>query len=169
MPYDAIIQQINNKNENNMGHNNPYLYVKNNDDFDKLVSYGVKALPFLERKLDEVYQDGLYAYIIAITIEEIVDFDFKRNSFKWTKGSEFINEFDTHIEYIKNYQSNKKEITLTSFNEDHKSILALPYVSDKEKENIYNIYKGHKTRKSHNCKSKENLEKEILDYINSKE
>jgi hypothetical protein len=71
---------------------NPYDYIADNEDYDKMVSLGVEALPELERLLAESENNGLNEFIIAIAIEDITNADVKEildDEFAWENAKEF--------------------------------------------------------------------------------
>ncbi|MDR1042470.1 MAG: hypothetical protein LBL54_01030, partial [Clostridiales Family XIII bacterium] len=76
---------------------NPYDYIADNEDFQRIIELGDSALPELERTLSDSPDNGLNEYIIAIAIQEIsgtdVDSFNNRTDIKWENAKQFLEEW----------------------------------------------------------------------------
>ncbi|MDO3410384.1 hypothetical protein QWJ34_11480 [Saccharibacillus sp. CPCC 101409] len=80
---------------------NPYDYIKDNEDFENIVSLGNDALPVLQSKIQQSPNDGLQEYILAIAIEEISKTDLKKNpSTEWISAKDFEGEWKNFLKEI---------------------------------------------------------------------
>lgn len=70
---------------------NPYDYIKDNEEFDKIIALGMDALPELVQiQKDTNKYDNFERYLIAIAIEEISKTDLKAyDEFAWDQANVF--------------------------------------------------------------------------------
>lgn len=116
---------------------NPYDYVKDNPDFEKIVALGHEALPGLYKRLIDSDKNGLEAYMLAIAIETIAKVDLKQNeSTAWATAHMFKAKWP---EYVKSIPALVETITadptLSMEEKVNRLIalgtLALPFLLDK--------------------------------------
>lgn len=71
---------------------NPYDFISNNPEYDKLVAMGLDAIEALEScLLDTERYNGFERYIIAIAIEEINKVNLKNfDEYHWESGDTFV-------------------------------------------------------------------------------
>lgn len=71
---------------------NPYDYVVNNSEYDKLVAKGPDAIDAIEECLSSQDQySGLERYILAIALEDIAKVDLKNyETYNWEDGDSFL-------------------------------------------------------------------------------
>lgn len=65
---------------------NPYAYTEN-EQFDKIVDYGDKALDYLIDELENSPNNGLREYIIAIACNDILGWEMQEKN--WSTGKEW--------------------------------------------------------------------------------
>jgi hypothetical protein len=78
---------------------NPYDYIANNAAYDRLVSLGAQALPWLEKALESSKSNGLIEYIIAIAIEDVAKTNIREQSeAQWATPKEFLDQWRPFVE-----------------------------------------------------------------------
>ncbi|MCM3268774.1 hypothetical protein [Paenibacillus elgii] len=116
---------------------NPYDYIKDNTDFEKIITLGNDALPVLHNKLAKSTNNGLQEYIPAIAIERIAKVDMKKKeSTQWETAKDFEKVWKNHLKAIpatvEAIVSNK---ILTSEEKVKQLVelgtLAIPFIMDK--------------------------------------
>ncbi|WP_127490460.1 hypothetical protein [Paenibacillus ehimensis] len=116
---------------------NPYDYIKDNADFEKIVSLGNDALPVLHNKLAKSANNGLQEYIAAIAIERIAKVDMKKKeSTQWETAKDFEKVWKNHLKAVpatveaivsnKNLTSEEKVKQLVELGTP-----AIPFIMDK--------------------------------------
>jgi len=119
------------------GSSNPYDYIRDNQDFNEIVSLGNDALPYLHAKLMDSPNDGLHAYITAIAIESIAKVDLKQEeSTKWETAKGFIKNWGKYLSSIPANVDRITADTSISLEEKTKRLTtlgtpALPFILDK--------------------------------------
>jgi hypothetical protein len=125
---------------------NPYDYIADNEDYDKMVSLGVEALPELERLLAESENNGLNEFIIAIAIEDITNADVKEildDEFAWENAKEFYENWsDIKLSADDNIEQIVASNDLTKAQKSQKisayGVLAIPKLNEIIVENSIN-------------------------------
>lgn len=80
---------------------NPYDYIKENKDFDSIISLGNDAIPALHKRLSKSPNDGLQEYILAIAIEQISKTDLKKKqSSQWETPKGFSKQWNKHLKEL---------------------------------------------------------------------
>lgn len=77
---------------------NPYDYIKNNDNYNKIVSLGTDALDIIKKKIDESNENGLKEYILAAAANDIAKVDLKKDTYNWSNG--FFNRHYYKLELV---------------------------------------------------------------------
>lgn len=78
---------------------NPYEYIKDNDQYDVLVSRGTGVLDDLYEYIEDSETDGLKEYIAAAAIEDILGTELKETEmYGWDTGKTFIESIDAVID-----------------------------------------------------------------------
>lgn len=75
---------------------NPYDYIKDNDEYDKLIALGTESIDELYKlQQDTEKYDSFQRYIIAIAIEDITKTDLKQSSdYFWEDADSFSENWD---------------------------------------------------------------------------
>ena len=75
---------------------NPYDYIQNNDEYDKLIALGEESLDDLyELQQDNDKYNSFQRYIIAIAIEDITKTDLKQSEeYFWMDADSFSEKWD---------------------------------------------------------------------------
>ena len=115
---------------------NPYDYIKNNDYYNKIVSLGTDALDLIKQKIDESNENGLKEYILAAAANDIAKVDLKKDTFNWSNGKEWVNEWDKHLRNIPDEVDKISSSKEKSADEKNKAltqlgVAAIPYILDK--------------------------------------
>lgn len=112
---------------------NPYDYIKDNENYEKIVDLKIEALPLLMAKLEESDEAGLKEYIISIAIQEISGVEIAEG--RWSNGREFLEEYKAFLRNVKDGVN----VILTSENTTEQEklsalskygIYAVPYIPD---------------------------------------
>lgn len=111
---------------------NPYNYTKNNQVFQKIVSYGYEALPMIEETIKSDQKYGLNKYILAIAAEEIAKVDLKKGEYPWLNAEEFTRSWTLHLQDVPNkvQEIQKSELSVNEKNEKliQLGIAVIPFI-----------------------------------------
>ena len=81
---------------------NPYDYIKNNENYDKLVALGKDAIPELGKRIVNG-SNGLYEYMLAAAIEDISDRNvYNETGIDWATANEFVTAWNKMIQHPRN-------------------------------------------------------------------
>jgi len=114
---------------------NPYSYIKNNKEYERIVKLGIPALPVIEQRISEGEKYGLDKYILAIAAEEIAKVNLKNGEYRWSDAEEFIRAWKLHLKSVP-----KKVDEIVSANETFEwknnklaelGVPAIPYIKGK--------------------------------------
>lgn len=129
------VAEMSAKQSPEMMSSNPYDYIKDNSNYEKIVALGLDALPIIKDKLDKTNENGLREYILAIAAEEIAKVDLKNNTYNWINGKEWLNEWNKLLRFI---PENVDIITSGTLDNNAKNaalsklgVAAVPYIMDK--------------------------------------
>ncbi|QSF44092.1 hypothetical protein [Paenibacillus tianjinensis] len=99
-----LAQQIQNEGSNKTKlslSGNPYDYIKDSEEYENIVKLGYKAIPVLEKKIDESEGSGLIDYIYAAAIEEIAKVDLKEDDpAPWDTGDTLSEKWKVKLKSI---------------------------------------------------------------------
>jgi hypothetical protein len=114
---------------------NPYDYIKDNDNYKKIVGLGPDALTIIRAKIVHSNSNGLSEYILAIAAEEIANVDLKETGYHWSNGKEWVTEWNR---LLRNIPDDVERITSSNFDDNTKNlalsklgVAAAPYILDK--------------------------------------
>lgn len=80
---------------------NPYDNIKDSEEYENIVKLGYKAIPVLEKKIDESEGSGLIDYIYAAAIEEIAKVDLKEDDpAPWDTGDKLSEKWKVKLKSI---------------------------------------------------------------------
>ncbi|SEG29231.1 hypothetical protein [Paenibacillus sp. UNC499MF] len=79
---------------------NPYAFIKNNKEYERIVKMGYPALPVIEERITEGNSFGLDKYILAAAAEEIAKVDLKKSEFRWSDPEEFTRSWNLHLKTV---------------------------------------------------------------------
>lgn len=79
---------------------NPYVFIKNNKEYERIVKMGYPALPVIEERIAEGNSFGLDKYILAVAAEEIAGVDLKKSEYKWSDPEEFTRSWNLHLKAV---------------------------------------------------------------------
>lgn len=124
---------------------NPYDYIKESKEYQKIVGLGAQALPVLERRITHSAENGLFEYLLAVAMEEIAKVDLKKDSeTAWTTGKEFAEQWRVKLKQIPEDVNHIINATQT---EDEKNRLlidlgipAVPFISEKVEEGATGVF-----------------------------
>ncbi|MEY9094691.1 hypothetical protein [Paenibacillus sp. RC84] len=114
---------------------NPYSYLKNNKEYERIVKLGIPALPVIEQRISEGENYGLDKYLLAIAAEEIAKVNLKNGDYRWSDAEEFIRAWKLHLKSVP-----KKVDEIVSANETFEwkndklaelGAPAIPYIKEK--------------------------------------
>jgi hypothetical protein len=114
---------------------NPYDYIVNDNNFKKIVALGPDALIAIKDEIAQSKQNGLREYILAIAAEKIAKVDLKKDTFNWSNGKEWLDQWKT---LLRNIPDQIEVITSSGASYDTQNselsklgIVAIPYILDK--------------------------------------
>jgi len=110
--------QINGINETN-NPNSPYSLIKDNKYYRKITSKGIKFLPDIYNELEN-QENSMYAYILSLAIEDIIDVDLKKVSYNWDSSISFQPVFKMYLNDIERKTKNVLESNLSMNDKKHK-------------------------------------------------
>lgn len=129
------IAEMSVRHENDALSSNPYDYIKDNDNYKKIVALGPDALTVIKEKINNSNTNGLSEYILAIAAEEIANVDLKGTGYHWSNGKEWMTEWNR---LLRNIPDNVERITSSNFDDNTKNlalsklgVAAAPYILDK--------------------------------------
>ncbi|MFC9776982.1 hypothetical protein [Paenibacillus chitinolyticus] len=114
---------------------NPYSYIKNNKEYERIIKLGIPALPVIEQRISEGPNYGLDKYILAIAAEEIARVNLKKGDYRWSDAEEFIRSWKLYLKSVP-----KKVDEIVSANETFEwkndklaelGTPAIPYIKEK--------------------------------------
>ncbi|MEC0246060.1 hypothetical protein P4H65_09715 [Paenibacillus chitinolyticus] len=79
---------------------NPYAFIKDNKEYERIVNMGYPALPVIEERIMEGNSFGLDKYILAAAAEEIARVDLKKSEFQWSDPEEFTRSWKLHLKAV---------------------------------------------------------------------
>ncbi len=133
---EKIAKEVSLRSELSMS-SNPYDYIKDNRDFDAIVSLGNEAMPYLQNKIANSEFNGLEEYITAIAIEKIAKVNLKKiESLNWETAKGFNEKWKIHLASIPSKVDEVSSDTTLSSQEKVKKLEelgtpAIPFILDK--------------------------------------
>lgn len=116
---------------------NPYDYVKENENFTQIVDLGYRAIPAIQKKMEESSENGLVEYTLAIAAEEIAQTDLKvvlDGKYKYETAKGFCKAWNSFTDDLKSNVNaiieEEKDTAVKNEKLEALGIFAIPYLVD---------------------------------------